>query len=62
MATEKFHVLDDTGLYAFALEIFRLVEDTYVHKTTYDATVTILNERIASLDARVQALEQRELV
>ena len=50
MATEKFHVLDNTGVFAFALEVFRLIEDTYVRRTTYESALSTLNERITVLE------------
>ena len=50
MAIEKFHVLDSSGLYTAALEIFQLVEDTYVRRTTYESDLSSLNERLILLE------------
>lgn len=50
MAVEQFHVLDNVGLYSFAAEVFRLVEDTYVRRTTYNAAVGALSERVTILE------------
>lgn len=47
---DKFHALDTTGVFNAAAEIFQLVENTYVRRTTYETDLSSLNERIKLLE------------
>lgn len=51
MAVQKTYVIEEINVQDLAEAVFRIVEDNYIRRTTYEEEVQELQDRIAALEA-----------